>query len=79
MITRSCLFATFVGPSEEWEALATAVEAKGEKRLAKTIRNGIRRQERKYYHYPGRYIPRRFRDGSIAKIEAASQTLFPSV
>lgn len=71
MITLAAHYATFTGPESDWRALEATLIAKGEKRLARVISDGIARQRRRHTYYDVGYIPLRFRDGSIRKIEEA--------
>ena len=67
MIECSCRFATYTASEEEWLELADTFEQSGEKRLAKTIRAGVRRVKNRGRWFS--YIPLRFRDGSITKMD----------
>lgn len=55
---------TYTATRAEWLALATELEAAGEKRLAESIRNGV--NNRPKWYDP---LPLRFRDGSVAKLD----------
>lgn len=75
---RSYMAACYSGTPDEWERIATHFEEHGEKRMANTIRAGIKRQSIKRYGYGYGYgwIGLKFRDGSIEKMESIL-SLFP--
>lgn len=74
--------ASYCGSASEWERLASEFEQSGEKRIAETIRAGIKRQHRKadgwYTRDRTRINPTgvyclRFRGGSIDKMDAKTK------
>lgn len=72
MITNTKRFASYHATDKEWTALADEFEQNSEKRLAATIRDGIKRQQQKEkwrYGEPWSHHCLRFRDGSIAKMD----------
>lgn len=75
MITRTTLDAIFHGTDEEWTEAAAYFESLYERRLAKTIRDGIDRQKRRDTLLLDGEPPRkwqygiRLREGSIGKMD----------
>lgn len=70
---RGPTYATFGMTSECWHVFADHMDQAGEKRIAGAIRHGIGRWKNR-----DRWrINLRFRDGSIPKIDAALNEVFP--
>jgi hypothetical protein len=85
IVQRTLILATYHATPPDWEVLANYFDANKEKRLANTIRAGIKRQSQKYGYYSGgkwvsgiqpEYsVGLRFKQGSVWKMEKALETI----
>ena len=77
MIKHIRTLVTFSGTAAEWERLAVHLETSRETRLARTIRDSVKRQRGRYgYDYPSAIIPLRFNGKSPEKIQKAITDLW---
>jgi hypothetical protein len=70
-ISQGVTVATFYGTADAWRRFADRMRGDGHRRIAEAIDSGVSAQcARHSYYADGCAIPLRFRDGSIATINA---------